>query len=90
MCDANEHAAEYVLLIENYATTNDKSHKAYAPVVFGFGRFIAGQMLLAMHAKELFGKSFAFDDFRQVSWGVKKPSIVMTFKRALPRFLQAK
>ena len=35
MCDASEHAAGYVLLIEDYTEVNDTNTKAFAPVAFG-------------------------------------------------------
>ena len=68
MCDASEHAAGYVLLIEDYTETDDGPTKSYAPVAFGSQRFTEGQM--AMH--------FAFDEFAHILWGVKKSTIVMT------------
>ena len=33
---------------------------------------------------------FAFDEFGHILWGAKKPIIVMTDIKALPRFFQAK
>ena len=42
MCDASEHAADYVLVIEDYTGTNDGPTKSYAPVAFGSQRFIEG------------------------------------------------
>ena len=35
MCDASEHAAGYVLLIEDYTDTENGPMKSYAPVAFG-------------------------------------------------------
>ena len=37
MCDASEHAAGYVLLIEDYADPSVK--QTYAPVAFGSKKF---------------------------------------------------
>ena len=44
VCDASEHAAGYVLLIEDYTETNDGPMKTYPPVSFGTQRFTEGQM----------------------------------------------
>ena len=90
MCDASEHAAGYVLLIEDYTEVNDTKTKAYAPVAFGSKRFTTGQMSLTMYAKEFLAMHFAFDEFGHILWGVKKPIIVMTDNKALTRFFQAK
>ena len=90
MCDASEHAAGYVLLIEDYTETNDGPMKTYAPVSFGSQRFTEGQMSLTMYAKEFLAMHFAFDEFAHILWGVKKPTIVMTDNKALTRFFQSK
>ena len=75
MCDASEHAAGYVLLIEDYTEINDEPTKSYAPVAFGSQRFTEGQMSLTMYAKEFLAMHFAFDEFAHILWGVKKPTI---------------
>ena len=90
ICDASEHAAGYVLLIEDYTETNDGPLKTYAPVSFGSQRFTEGQMSLTMYAKEFLAMHFAFDEFAHILWGVKKPTIVMTDNKALTRFFQSK
>ena len=90
MCDASEHAAGYVLLIEDYTEANDGQKKTYAPVAFGSQRFTEGQMSLTIYAKEFLAMHFAFDEFAHILWGVKKPTIVMTDNKALTRFFQAK
>ena len=90
MCDASEHAAGYVLLIEDYTESNGDKKKTYAPVVFGSQRFTEGQMSLTMYAKEFLAMHFAFDEFAHILWGVKKPTIVMTDNKALTRFFQSK
>ena len=90
MCDASEHAAGYVLLIEDYTETNDGPTKSYAPVAFGSQRFNEGQMSLTMYAKEFLAMHFAFDEFAHILWGVNKPTIVMTDNKALTRFFQSK
>ena len=90
LCDASEHTAGYVLLIEDYAKTNDGPMKTYAPVSFGSQRFTENQMSLTMYAKEFLAMHFAFDEFAHILRGVKKPTIVMTDKKALTRFLQSK
>ena len=87
ICDASEHAAGYVLLIEDYA---DPSAKTYAPVAFGSKKFQGGQMSLTMYAKEVLAVHFAFDEFGHILWSAKKPIIVMTDNKALTRFFQAK
>ena len=90
MCDASEHAAGYVLLIEDYTETNDGPTKSDAPVAFGSQRFTEGQMSLTMYAKEFLAMHFAFDEFAYILWGVQKPTIVMTDNKALTRFFQSK
>ena len=90
MCDASEHAAGYVLLIEDYTTTEDGPTKAYAPVAFVSQRFTEGQMSLSMYAKEFLAMHFAFEEFGHILWGLKKPTIVMTENKPLTRFFQAK
>ena len=84
MCDASEHAAGYVLLIEDYAVSSAKH--TYAPVAFGFKNFQGGQMSLTMYAKEFLAKHFAFDEFGHILWGAKKPINGMTDNKALTRF----
>ena len=84
MCDASEHAAGYVLLIENYADPTAK--QTNAPVAFGSKKFQGGQVSLTMYAKEF----LAFDECVHILWGAKKPIIVMTDNKALTRFFQAK
>ena len=90
MCDTSEHAAGYVLLIEDYTETNDGPTKSYAPVAFGSQRFTEGQMSLTIYAKEFLAMHFAFDEFAHILWGVKKPTIVLTDNKALTRFFQSK
>ena len=90
MCDASEHAAGYVLLIEDYTETNDGPTKSYAPVAFGSQRFTEGQMSLTMYAKEFLAMHFAFDELAHILWVLKKPTIVMTDNKALTRFFQSK
>ena len=90
MCDASEHAAGYVLLIEDYSKRNDGPTKSSAPVAFGSQRFTEGQMSLTMYAKEFLAMHFAFDEFAHILRGVKKLTIVMTDHRALTRFFQSK
>ena len=90
VCDASEHAAGYVLLIEDYSETQSGSLKNYAPVAFGSKKFQDGQMSLTMYAKEFLAMHFAFDEFGHILWGAKKPIIVMTDNKALTRFFQAK
>ena len=88
MCDASEHAAGKVLLIEDYTDSDVGPMKSYAPVAFGSQRCTEGQMSLTMYAKVLnYGKS---DEFAHILWGVKKPTIVMTDNKALTRFIQSK
>ena len=89
LCDTSEHAARYVLLIEDYTETNDGPTKSYAPVAFGSHRFTEGQMSLTMYAKEFLAMHFAFDEFAHILWGVKKPTIVMTDNKALTSFFQS-
>ena len=88
MCDASEHAAGYVLLIEDYADHSAK--QTYAPVAFDSKKFQGGPMSLTMYAKEFLAMHFAFDEFGHILWGAKQPIIVMTDNKALTRFFQAK
>ena len=50
MCDASEHAANYVFLIGDYADPSAK--QSYAPVAFDSKKLQGGQMSLTMYAKE--------------------------------------
>ena len=59
MCDASEHAAAYVLFIEDYTDSDVGPMKSYAPVAFGSQRFTEGQMSLMMYAKEFLAMHFA-------------------------------
>ena len=86
MCDASEHAAGYVLLVEGYSEPQSGSLKKYAPVAFGSKKFQGGQMSLTMYAKEILAMQCAFDEFCHILWGAKKPIIVMTDNKALTRF----
>ena len=88
MCDASEHAAGYVLLIEDYADPTAK--QTNAPVAFGSEKLQGGQMSLTMYAKEFLAMHFAFDEFGHILWGAKKPIIVMTDNKDLTRFFKAK
>ena len=77
MCDASEHAAGYVLLIEDYADPSAK--QTYAPVAFGSKKFQGGKMSLTIHAKDLLAMHFAFDEFGHISTfcGVRRnPSLL--------------
>ena len=86
MCDASEHAAGYVLLIEDY--TDPSAKQTYAPVAFGSKKFQGGQMSLTIYAKEFLAMHFAFDKFGHILWGAKKPIIVMTDNKALTGFFR--
>ena len=66
MYDASEHAAGYVLLIEDYSEPQSGSLKKYAPVAFGSKKFQGGQMSLTMYAKEFLAMHFAFDEFGHI------------------------
>ena len=88
MCDASEHAAGYVLLIEDYSEQSGRLKK-YAPVAFGSKKFQGGQMSLTMYAKEFLAMHFAFDEFGHILWGAKKPIIVMRDNKALTRFFHS-
>ena len=90
MCDANEDAAGYVMLIQDYTDSDFEPMKSYAPVAFGSPMFTEGQVSLTMYAKEFLAMHFAFDKFADFLWGVKKPTIVMTDNKALTSFIQSK
>ena len=66
MCDASEHAAGYVLLIEDYTEKESGNLKTYAPVAFGSKKFQGDQMSLTMYAKEFLPMHFAFDEFGHI------------------------
>ena len=86
MCDANEHAAGYVLLIEHRANEKTAALKAEAFVAFGSREFTTGQMTLIMNTKRFLAMHFAFDKIGHVLWGVKKPIIVLTESKVLTQF----
>ena len=92
MTDANEWAAGFALMIEDYTLNQDgKQTKSYAPVAFGSRKFTQGQYNLTTHAKEFLAVYLAFDSFAHILWGiVDKPVIVLTDNIALASFLQAK
>ena len=60
MCDAGEHAASYVLVIEEYSGTSAK--QTYAHVSFESKTFRGGQTSLIMYANEFLAINFAFDE----------------------------
>ena len=64
MCDASEHVAGYVLLIEDHADPSAK--QTYAPVALGSKKFQGSQMSLTMYAKEFLAIHFAFDEFGHI------------------------
>ena len=90
MCDASQHAAGYVLLLEDYTDSDVGPMKSYAPVASGSQRFTEGQLSLTMYAKAFLAMHFAFDEIALILWGMKKPTIVMTDNKALTRFFQSK
>ena len=90
MCDASEHAAGYVLLIEDYCGPQGKSLKKYAPVAFGSKKFQGGQMSLTLYAKEFLAMQSAFDKFGYILWGTNKPIIVIRDNKALIRSFHAR
>ena len=90
MCDASQHAAGYVLLLQDYTDSDIGPMKSYAPVASGSQRFTEGQLSLTMYAKEFLAMHFAFDEMALILWGMKKPTIVMTDNKALTRFFQSK
>ena len=67
LCDANERAAGFVLLIEDYTSTNGEPHKAYARGVFGSRRFTTGPLSLTMYVKEFLATHFMFDEVGHIS-----------------------
>ena len=89
LCDASEHAAGYVLLIDDYTDEETGETNNFAPVAFGSKNFTAGQMSLTMYAKELLAMHLAFDEFGQFLSGTKKSVKVMTGNKAFTRFFQA-
>ena len=72
MCDASEHAAEYVLLIEEYTNSDVEPMKSYALVVFGSQIYTEGQMLFTIYANEFLSMHFAFDEFAHILVGLKR------------------
>ena len=58
MCDASQHAAGYVLLIEDHTESDDGTMKSYAPVAFDSQRFTEGQMSLTIYFQLVSGNAF--------------------------------
>ena len=58
MCNASEHAAGYVLLIEDYTDSDVVPMKSYVPAALGLQRFTEDQMSLTMYAKKDPGHAF--------------------------------
>ena len=87
--DASQHAAGYVLLIEDDTEFDEGPMKSYAAVAFGSQKFTEGQMSLTMYAKEFLTIHIPFDEFAHILWGKKKSTIVMTDNKALTRFFQS-
>ena len=71
MCEASEHAACYVLSIEDYSELDSGSSKS---THFGSKSFQGRQMLLTMYAKEFLAMHFAFDEYGRFFGVLKNPS----------------
>ena len=73
MCYASEHAAAYVILIEDYSEPNSGSSKKYAPVAFGSKKLQGGQMSLTMYSKKRLAMHLAFASLVKFAWVAKEP-----------------
>ena len=74
MCDGGEHAAGYVLLIEDYTDEETRETRKFAPIVFDSKGVTKRQMSLAMSAKELIAMHLAFDEFGHFFLGNQETS----------------
>ena len=89
MADASDFAAGFVLLIEDYTTTQVGKRRTYAPIAFGSQKFSQAQYKHSIHTKEFLAIYYAFETFAHMLWGVtKKPVVVFTDNKALSSFLQ--
>ena len=88
--DANDHAAGYVLLIQDYTDEEVGETSKFAPEAFGSKTFTTRQVSLTMYARELLAMHLTFDGFGHIIWGTKKSVILMNGNRTLTRFFQAK
>ena len=87
---ASEHAAGYVFLNEHNTDKETGESSKFALVAFCSNSFTTGRMFLTMHAKDFLAMHLAFVEFGHIMWGTKRPTIVMTYSEALPRFFEAK
>ena len=73
MCDASEHAAGYVLLIEGYTEKDGASLKSHAPVSFGSVELHIGHLDITQKLRHefwtTFGKSVARPAPHEVNTG---------------------
>ena len=76
---------------ENYITDeSSKTYKTYVPGSFGSKSFTLTYLKLFFYAKDFSAVRFVFDTFAHILWVSTKPVLVLTDKRSLPRFFQAK
>ena len=91
MCYTYEHAAGKVRLTEPYTDTARGTHKFYARVAFGSCQFATGQMSVTIYGKQFLAMHFAFDEFGNLLWRVRKHSKFINDDLALTRsFCQVK
>ena len=91
LCDASYHGTGFVLMVEDYISTENKGKtKTYAPVSFGSRLFNEPQLKFSIYYKEFLALYFALDHFAHFIWGATKPVIVLTDNRSLTQFFQSK
>ena len=91
MTDASLRSAGYALMIENNPDKKIQSKRnMYAFVAFGSKDFSPAQLKMSILSKENLAIYMAFLEFAHFLWDVSKPTIVLTDKKSVTRFLQTK
>ena len=87
--DASYHGTGFMLMVEDYAKTDNKGEmKTYASVSFGSRLFNTAQLKFSIYYKEFLALYFALDDFSHFIWGSSEPVIILTDNRSLKQFFQ--
>ena len=91
MTDASFRSAGYALLIEDNPDHKIYSkRKTYAPVAFGSKTFSPAQLKTSIYSEDFSAIYMAFLEFAHIRWEATKPTIVLTDKKPVTRFLQTK
>ena len=91
MTDASFRSAGYALMIEDNPDQKVQSkRKTYAPVAFGSKNFSPAQLKMSIYSKEFLAIYMAFLEFAHILWEATKPTIFLTDKKSVTRFLQTK